>query len=169
MAERANPETLQPSLLDRLTDNAPTVKVEASDRSSINVRGLRRAVMRDLGWLLNTGNLGSVQDLEDYDQIKTSVINYGMPDLAGLMVSSTDTRALEKLLRDTIVNFEPRISPETLSVKLNVRRDSMSRNALTLDIEGDLWAYPSPQHLYLKTELDFETGDVVVRDTSGRG
>ena len=168
MAERANPETLQPSLLDRLTDNAPTVKVEAADRSSINVRGLRKAVMRDLAWLLNTGNLGSVESLDEYDQVGTSVLNFGMPDLAGLMVSSTDTAALERLLRETITNFEPRISKGSLSVKLNVQRDAMNRNALTLDIEGDLWAYPSPQHLYLKTDLDFETGEVVIRDTSGR-
>ncbi|MFK8017746.1 MAG: type VI secretion system baseplate subunit TssE [Gammaproteobacteria bacterium] len=168
MAERANPETLQPSLLDRLTDSAPTVQVEASDRAKLNVRGLRKAVMRDLAWLLNTGNLGSIVPLDDYDEVAASVLNFGMPDLAGLMLSSLDSRALQRTLRDTIARFEPRINPQTLKVTINTREDKMSRNALTLNIEGDLWSYPSPQRLFLATELDFESGDVVVRNASGR-
>ena len=169
MAERANPETLQPSLLDRLTDNNPTVKTESAEKSAMNMRALRQAVMRDLAWLLNTGNLGSVQNLDNFNEVRESVLNFGMPDLAGLTVTSMDMRTLERMLKETIVCFEPRIDATTLSVGLNVKNDKMSRHALTLDIEGDLWAHPSPMRLYLKTELDLETGDVAVRDASGRG
>ena len=60
MAERANPETLQPSLLDRLTDDAPDTAVEAASQATMNLRQLRKAVMRDLAWLLNTGFPSSV-------------------------------------------------------------------------------------------------------------
>lgn len=168
MAERANPETLQPSLLDRLTDNARTVTVEAADRAVMNVRGLRRAVRRDLAWLLNTGHLATLVDLEDYPEVRKSVLNYGMPDLAGTMLSSLDMPSLERLIKKTIIRFEPRIEAQTLRVAVNVQRDQMSRTALVLDIEGDLWSYPSPTRLHLKTQLDFETGEVAVRDASGR-
>ena len=168
MAERANPETLQPSLLDRLTDNARSVTVESSDRAMLNARDIRAAVMRDLGSLLNTGCLATLVDLDDFPEVRRSTLNYGMPDLSGMMVSSLEMRSLERLMKESIKRFEPRIDQNTLRVSMNVQPDRMSGNALILDIEGDLWAYPSKIRLHLKTELDLETGDVAVRDASGR-
>ncbi len=168
MAERANPESLQPSLLDRLTDHAPEVTSEVEERATLNLRQLRQAVMRDLAWLLNTGNLASIMDLDDYPEVRKSVLNYGMPDLAGTLVSSLEMRSLERLLSRSVQRFEPRIDSKTLKVTINVQPDKMNRSALVLDIEGSLWAYPSPMRLHLKTELDLETGSVAVRDASGR-
>lgn len=168
MAERANPETLQPSLLDRLTDNAPDKSVETAEHATMNLRQLRQVVMRDLAWLLNTGNLASLIDLDEYPEVCDSVLNYGMPDLAGTLVSSLKMRSLERLLSKAVRRFEPRIDADTLKVTVNVQPDHMNRSALVLDIEGSLWAYPSPMRLHLKTELDLETGEVAVRDASGR-
>ena len=161
-------DRLQPSLLDRLTDDRPDQQVEARDKAIINSRQLRRYVMRDIAWLLNTGNLSSVQDIDAYPEVQRSVLNYGMPDLAGVTVSSMDMRALEALVRNSILTFEPRIDPKSLQVRIRTKRDQMNRNALTLDIEGDLWARPSPTRLFLKTELDLESGDIAVTDAAGR-
>ncbi len=37
----------------------------------------------------------------------------------------------------------------------------MSHNALTFEIEGELWAQPVPlRMMYLKTEIDLESGQV---------
>lgn len=168
MADQSNRDALQPSLLDRLTDNAPSAKSEASERSSLNLRQLRRAVMRDLSWLLNTGNLGAIVNLDDVPEVQSSVLNYGMPDMAGMTVSSMDMRSIERLVRNSILRFEPRIIGKTLQVKINLQQDEMNRNALNLDIEGDLWAHPAPLRLHLKTALDLETGEVAVTDASGR-
>jgi type VI secretion system protein ImpF len=60
------------------------------------------------------------------------------------------------------LNFEPRIAPRSLRVSVLVAKESMSRNAMTFKIEGELWAEPTPMALYLKTELDLESGDVTV-------
>jgi len=57
MAELAPRERLQPSLLDRLTDDEPDQEVESRERRVLSVRGLREGVLRDLAWLLNTTNL----------------------------------------------------------------------------------------------------------------
>jgi type VI secretion system protein ImpF len=44
----------------------------------------------------------------------------------------------------------------------------MSHNAMTFEIEGQLWAQPVPQRIYLKTEVDLELGEVRLSDyTSG--
>ncbi len=164
MAELTPQERLQPSLLDRLTDKAPDSGSESRDHRVLSMQKLRAAVLRDLAWLLNTGHLETTDDLDRYPEVARSVINFGMPDISGLSVSGVDTADLEKAVRDAIVKFEPRITADT--VRVTVVRDGkkMGRNALTFNIEGQLWAEPTPIALYLKTELDLETGDVSVRD-----
>jgi len=43
----------------------------------------------------------------------------------------------------------------------------MSHNAMTFYIEGELWADPVPLHIYLKTELDLESGDLKIFESAG--
>ncbi len=164
MAELTPQERLQPSLLDRLTDKAPDIKSESRDRRVLSMRLLRQAVLRDLAWLLNTGNLETTEDLDAYPQVRNSVLNYGLPDITGTTASGTDTAALERSVKDAIVKFEPRISPDSLRVRIAPDETSKGRNAMVFIIEGQLWAEPTPIALYLKTEVDLETGDVAVTD-----
>jgi type VI secretion system protein ImpF len=45
-----------------------------------------------------------------------------------------------------------------------VADNQMNNNAITFEIEGDLWSQPLPLRLYLKTELDLETGSMEITD-----
>ena len=46
----------------------------------------------------------------------------------------------------------------------------MAHNAMSFEIEAELWAQPVPLRLYLKTEIDLETGRVKLSDdTAGSG
>ena len=162
MAELTTKERLQPSLLDRLIDNAPEKTQESRDQRVFSLTRLRDAALRDLAWLLNATNLAAGQDLGAYPQVASSVVNYGIPDLSGMTVSGTDVAVLERALRQAIMDFEPRILRHTLSVRLEINDSQMSHNAMTFLIEGELWAQPVPLHLYLKTEIDLDIGDVRV-------
>jgi type VI secretion system protein ImpF len=164
MAELTSQERLQPSLLDRLTDKAPDISGESRDNRVLSMQKLREAVLRDLAWLLNTGQLEVVEDLEEYPEVANSVLNFGMPNISGLSIAGTDTESLEKAVRASIVKFEPRISPNSIRVAVVKDKDKMSRSAMVFNIEGELWAKPTPITLYLKTEIDLETGDVSVAD-----
>ena len=164
MAELTPQERLQPSLLDRLTDKAPDTKSESRDRRVLSMRQLRQAVLRDLAWLLNTGHLETTEDLDAYPQVRDSVLNYGFPDITGTTASGTDTAALERSVKDVISKFEPRISPDSLQVRIARDQSAAGRNAMVFTIQGQLWAEPTPIALYLKTEVDLETGDVAVTD-----
>lgn len=167
MAEKRHQDRLQSSLLDRLTDEEPEKKSEAKDQRGLTQAKLRQSVLRDLNWLFNTSNLATVQDLDAYSEVASSVINYGMPDFAGHTVSGVDIPEIERLLRQAICDFEPRILRRTIKVRLDVDEQQMSHNAMTFDIEGELWADPVPLRVYLKTELDLEVGDVKVHEYSG--
>lgn len=167
MADPAQSERLQPSLLDRLTDNEPAKKDESRAQRVLSMRKLREAVIRDLLWLLNATKLEVTQDLAAYPAVRESVVNYGVPDLAGVTASSIDSRDLERRIRESIWAFEPRLKRSTVQVRAVVTDGRMAGNTLTLEIEGELWAEPMPVRLYLKTELDLEDGNVAVVDTSG--
>ncbi len=167
MAELRQQDKLQPSLLDRLTDDAPDRKTDRPDQRVLTLRKLRDSVKRDLAWLLNATNLSSVQSLECFPEVERSVLNYGMPDISGLTVSDIDTGELELAVRRVILNFESRILPHTVEVKPLIDEQQMNSNALAFEIEGLLWTQPAPLQIMLKTELDLELGEVTVSDSSG--
>ncbi|MFM8332892.1 MAG: type VI secretion system baseplate subunit TssE [Candidatus Methylumidiphilus sp.] len=166
MAELLPTERLQPSLLDRLCDDQPTHREESREQRVMSVRRLRQSVLRDLGWLLNSVSLESAENLHDYPEVASSVLNFGIPDLSGHHISSADVGQLEQRLRKTILQFEPRILPDTLRIKATAT-EQFNHNALGFDIEGDLWMQPVPLRLYLKTQIDLETGTVDVIDKTG--
>ncbi len=167
LAELTHRERLQPSLLDRLTDYEPGNTRESREQRDFSLNRLRETVLRDLAWLLNTTNLAAAQDLGAYPEAANSVINFGIPDLSGITVSGTDAAVLERTLRQAVADFEPRIIRQTLRVRLEVNEGQMNHNAMTFFIEGDLWAQPVPLRLYLKTEIDFDIGDVKVSSYAG--
>jgi type VI secretion system protein ImpF len=169
MAELTQQERLQPCLLDRITDDAPEKQQESRDQRVVSLRRLREGVLRDLGWLLNATNMAALEDLTDYPDVARSVLNYGMPGLAGTLASTIDVVEFERKIYQAIVNFEPRILRDTLKVRLAVAPDQMSHNAMTFEIEGQLWAQPVPQRIFLKTEIDLELGEVKLSDYTGGG
>ena len=66
MAELTKKERLQPSLLDRLTDDEPDARQESRDKRVLSPARLRECVRRDLTWLFNTTNLATLENLEDF-------------------------------------------------------------------------------------------------------
>jgi type VI secretion system protein ImpF len=162
MAELTPKERLQPSLLDRLTDDEPGEKAESRDKRILSPSRLRESVRRDLTWLFNTANLATVMNLESMPLVKQSVLNYGLPALAGRNASGIEVADLERLLRQAIMSFEPRLLPQSVRVRLSADPKEMSHNALSFYIEAELWAQPIPLRLFLKTEIDLEAGSAQV-------
>jgi type VI secretion system protein ImpF len=169
MAELLTQERLQPSLLDRLTDDEPDKQQESRERRVLSMSRLRQVVLRDLEWLLNTTQLDDRRGLADFPFVATSVINYGVPDLTGTAASGLNPEEIASLVRQAILDFEPRILRQTVRVHAVVSPDEMSRNTVAFEIEGELWAQPVPLQLFLKTEVDLETGHCTVRELFGRG
>ncbi len=169
MAELTHKERLQPSLLDRLTDEDPTQRVEPRERRTLSPTQLRESVRRDLGWILNTTHLAATfPTIAEYPLAACSVLNFGIPDLAGRTVSGLDLAAAEGMLRQAIWDFEPRLARGSVVVRGIADPREMSHNAVSFAIEADLWARPFPQRLSLVTELDLEDGHIAVRTAGER-
>jgi len=165
MAEAGARDTLQPALLDRLTDHDPTHRVESRQERIITRTQLRASVLRDLSALFNTTNLSSEVDLTAYPLVAESTVNYGLAPLSGKLVSSMNLPELERVLKDAILRFEPRILPHTLSVRSIAATEPLTHhNVVSLEIRGDLWAQPYPLELLLKTDVDLESGEMRIAD-----
>jgi len=165
MAELAPRERLQPSLLDRLTDDEPDKTVESRERRVLSVRTLRESVLRDLGWLLNTTNLFSVTSDNRLPHLASSVINYGMPDISGISVAGMNMADLERGIRQAIWDFDPRLLRQSVVVK--ALSSEANHNKIMFEIQGDMWAQPYPERLYLKTEMDLDSAVIRLTETTG--
>ncbi len=167
MAELVAKERLQPSLLDRLTDYAPGEKTESREHRVMSYRQLRQSVLRDLSWLLNTAAFETLQDLSNAPFAARSVLNYGIPALSGTNFSSIDSDTLARKIKQAIIDFEPRILASSLNIEIFTAKDQMSHQSMSFKIEGDLWAQPLPVHLFIRSDLDLETGEITVKDLGG--
>ena len=167
---RVEGDRLQPALLDRLTDDEPEQLKESMQNSVVSKGRLKKTVLRDLVWLLNTTAHDIDGELDLYPEVRQSVINYGVPVLSGRIFSGVNWRDLERQIHDAIVAFEPRILPGTLSVKASVPTDLMGHhNLLQFELRGELWSMPYPVELPLRSELDLETGYMKLTDQLAAG
>jgi type VI secretion system protein ImpF len=166
MSELSQRERLQPSLLDRLTDDDPERVQESRERRVLSLQKLREGVVRDLSWLLNTPHLAATVDLSEHPEVEKSTLNFGMPDFTGQTASTVDLAMVEKLIRQAIVQFEPRILADSVRVRARANQDQLNHNAVTFDVEGELWALPLPVRLFLRTDIDLEAGNISVVEQS---
>jgi len=76
-----------------------------------------------------------------------------------MMASSLSVEEMRYQLMEALRCFEPRILPNTISIKMAVNPEEMSNRSICFEIRGDLWTQPIPESLFIKTEMDLETGE----------
>ncbi len=164
MAELTTSERLQPSLIDRLTDDAPGDRAESRDKRVMSMRQLRMAVLRDLEWLLNANCRPMDDAIHEFPLAAKSVLNFGLPDVTGLTASGISHTQMESMVRAAILHFEPRITGASLGVRAVQSGLGEAGNAVGFEIAGELCPLPMPEALFVRTELDLETGRCEVRE-----
>jgi type VI secretion system protein ImpF len=136
--------------------------LEVGDSKSISMRRLRDYVCRDLGALLNSASLDAEVDLARYRHVQSSVLNFGMPSLAGRAARSADPHKIAATMETAIRRFEPRLSG--LRVVPEMGEEGNETHVLAFRIEAQLWGQPMPQQLVLRTRIDVDSGSVAVAD-----
>lgn len=165
MADRTISERLQPSLLDRLTDEEPDKRTETREKRVIDIRRLREIVQRDLAWLLNTQNADGWIEPERHPRAARSVLNFGIADLSGSFATGDRAAAIRQSIVQAIETFEPRLRRGTVKVELTSQM--VERGVVvTFEIRAEMWAHPVPMELYLRSELDVTTGDIKIEQVA---
>ncbi len=89
----------------------------------------------------------------------SSVLNFGVQDITGMTAASRSSEQMRYQLLEALRRFEPRIIPNTISIKMEVDPKLMNNRSIRFEIWGDLWSQPIPESLFIKTEMDLETGE----------
>ena len=143
-------------LFDRLVDRDPRLPHELRPTRTLDRRGLRESVRRELEQLLNTRCPFPAHRLPIG---KRSVIDYGVPDFTVFSARSFDDRVrLAELLRRTIEAFEPRLIDVQVSLELMPGNDL----ALLGFIEAKMLTDLVPEPVSFETALDLKEGKVEV-------
>ncbi len=138
---------------------------------------LRDAVRRDIEALFNTERMQSrmiLSDLErasteeaedllqDFPEVRRSVLNYGVPSFAGRRATDFDPEALSRELKEVVAVFEPRFKRDTIRVTV----DTGDTSGFRIAIEGVLMLSPVPERMRLSTTIDLDNGSAatVVED-----
>lgn len=160
------PEGLELQAIGAITArNEMNVVVEAGEDRRISMARLRECVCRDLATLLSSTSLDAAYDLTALPDVQRSVLNYGMPSLAGRAVKLLDLRRIARVVEDAIRHFEPRLTH--VRVTPDTERDSEDHE-FHLRIDAELWSQPTLQRLVLRTRISTESGQATVTDAGGR-
>lgn len=151
MAERA----AQLSVLDRLLDEAPRMRDDPPRTEGESVAAVKRALLRDLEWLLNTRQIHH-QVPEGLKELENSVYRYGLPDLTSMSGGSDAIRQLlMRYVEEELRIFEPRLTGVHVSVAESGDNEDRS---LRFVVEGLLRMDPEPERIVFDTVLEAGTG-----------
>ena len=143
--------------------NVVNATAETGELKSVSMRRLRDYVCRDLAALLNCANLDAVADLDAYPHVQSSVVNFGMPSLAGRAARAADPLQIATAIEQAIRCFEPRLSQ--LRVTPEMGEDGNETHVLAFRIDAQLWGQVASQQLVLRTSIDVDSGSVSLADS----
>jgi type VI secretion system protein ImpF len=174
----ATASRLTPTLFDKLVADVEISGLQAKDEPEVMTEvmryypvpemkrfgeaALRATVKRDLAWLLNTTQFGARGELEHFPQIQTSVLNYGVPDLAGRSLHTRTVLDRAREIRNAIRVFETRLDPDSLIVEPLASKDKP--NSVVFAIQAEIKSGVRPLPVQYRTELEPETASVEVSD-----
>jgi len=135
-------------VLDRLLESSNRLDMHQSHQV---LRQLREGVRRDLEYLFNTRYrcISAPDGLENLDY---SNINYGLPDLSTVNLSSLTSR--KQFCRDiekTILNFEPRIRSVKVTTQEKVDAEDPS---IRFRVEAVLHVNPAAEVIVFDSALN---------------
>jgi type VI secretion system protein ImpF len=132
---------------------------EGGARASGGWQEVRRDVLRNLDWLLNTEQPGGLADDRPIPPaVAKSVLCFGVPSYSGKAHSAIDVDELAWEIRERILLFEPRLERSTLAVAAVRRAGKHHFNRLQFRIHGYIRAQPERIELLIQSELDMESG-----------
>jgi type VI secretion system protein ImpF len=156
MAKRELERTVQPSLIDRLTDEDTRASLDPRTTYAESLRRFKVAMQRDLEWLLNTRRIAEAPP-EEFEEVHKSVYMFGVPDITSMSRDSLPARRrLLRYVEEALMQFEPRLTH--LRVSLVEMDAEEKRRELRFVVEATLRLDPTPEQVMFDTVLQFSSG-----------
>lgn len=160
MAKREIERTVQPSILDRLTDDEPRMPADSRVSYMESLVNFKASVQRDLEWLLNTRRTPTPAP-EEYEEVRRSLYHFGIPDITSMSRDSVDSRMrLLSQVEEALALFEPRLA--NVHISMVESEGEAHRRELRFVVEATLRLDPTPEQVMFDTVLHFSSGQVDV-------
>ena len=136
----------------------------------VSARVLREAVRRDIEALFNTERFelkpllsdleteqasDTLPALEDFPEVRRSVVNYGVPSFSGRSSRDFDRDLLAREIKSVLGIFEPRLKESATKVTVTLGDKVVG---LKIEIDGILIMTPTPERLRLRTTINLDNG-----------
>ena len=126
-------------------------------RDGLDETTLRRYLQADLDALLNTVELGSTVDLDDFPNVAASIVNYGFGDLSNVSAAEVNTPRIKMAIRNSLINHEPRLVRDSIEVEV-VEPEGDNRQRLSIAVSAELMGDPIDIPLNFDAEVDMAAG-----------
>jgi type VI secretion system protein ImpF len=136
----------------------------AGPRIAITEALLRREVARDLEMLMNSIALESTDDLADFDDVRDSIINFGLPDIAHRTIDEVKLAEIESEIRRALARYEPRLDAGSIVVRRDQTSDGEALKLRFL-VEAQLFCQPINIPVEFVADVDFDSGEISVSRT----
>ena len=130
-------------------------------RSPISESGLRREVMNDLLSLFNTTNLNAAEDLSSLPAARSSILNYGFPDLSWRTIDENSLSEVSREIEIALADFEPRLARNTIQVRREVSTEAEELKLRFL-VKADLRARPVNVPVEFVAEVELDSGKIKI-------
>lgn len=134
----------------------------AAGRAAISEPLLRREVAQDLEALVNAVALESTQDLTDFNCVRRSILNYGLPDLVHRTLDDAGVDLIEQEIVTALKLYEPRLAPGSIEATREATIDREEFKVRFL-VRADLICTPVNVPVEFIADVDFDSGGVVVK------
>ena len=135
--------------------------VRVSARPPITEGALRREVARDLGNLVNTVNLASAIDLDGFEAVRRSVLNFGLREVTAHFADLAADGRLARDVEEAIRHHEPRLLAGTLRINQVIRVDEPSLS-VRLEISADLSCEPVDVPVVFIADIDVDSRKIAI-------
>jgi type VI secretion system protein ImpF len=133
----------------------------SSVRGSITEPVLRREVSLDLGALMNTISLESSLDIEEFDHVRKSVLNFGFPDLVHRSIDESSVADIRGEIQHCLSTFEPRLLPGSVKVE---RDETVDKTELRIRflVNAELACDPVNVPVEFVADVELDSGKILI-------
>ena len=128
-----------------------------SARSWVNEAALRRDLAEDLTRLLNTVNLDSAQELEEFSYVAHSILNYGLTDITAYSLEENAVDDITDELRQSLKDYEPRLIPNSIEVRRDTTVDAAAQQ-IRFAVSAEMHSTPVDIPVEFVAELELDSG-----------
>lgn len=131
----------------------------SASRAPISEYELRKLVNSDLVALLNTTNFEAAEDLSSTPEVRTSILNFGFPDLTHRSIDEGGVNAIAREIETALRAFEPRLASGSIKAR---RDDAVTAETLRVRflVSAELRVYPVNVPAEFVAEVEIDSGKV---------